>query len=203
MILEFATFVLINLLGAMSPGPDFAIVVRYGLSGSRPTALLAAAGVCSALIIHVLYCLFGLVLILDHHPLVFSFIQSLGAFYLLYLGIRLLWPGQANPGKVHKKRFGQNPFVVGFLTNALNPKASLFLLSLFAGFITPDLPTWIKILYGAAVPVVAFAWFGFLSMMLTHRRFLPHLQKYQVVFLKAMGCILILLASLVLFSVFA
>ena len=202
MILEFATFALINLLGAMSPGPDFAIVVRYGLSGSRRTAILAAAGVCSALVIHVLYCLFGLVLVLKHHPWVFSFIQSFGALYLLYLGVRLLWPSQSTATEPNKKRIGQNPFVVGFLTNALNPKASLFLLSLFAEFITPDLPMWSKIVYGATVPVVAFGWFAFLSMMLTHRRFLPHLQKYQVFFLKAMGCILILLASLVLFSVF-
>lgn len=184
----------------MSPGPDFAIVTRYGLSGSRRAAIMATAGISSALVIHILYCLMGIVVVLESYPWLFSLIQSAGALYLAYLGVKLLLPDRAAHAPPEKKRLGQNAFAVGFLTNLLNPKASLFLLSLFAEFITPSTPLLSKIVYGVLVPLVAFSWFLFLSIMLTHRHFLPHLQRYQAFFLKAMGCLLLLLAGWVLFS---
>ncbi len=185
----------------MSPGPDFAIVIRYGLSGSRRAAILCAAGIAAALVIHILYCLMGIVVILESYPWLFSLIQSAGALYLAYLGVRLLLPDRGSSAAPDKKWLGQNAFVAGFLTNLLNPKASLFLLSLFTEFITPDTPFLSKVIYGILVPAVAFAWFFFLSVMLTHRHFLPHLKKYQVFFLKSMGCLLLLLAGWVLLSI--
>ena len=53
-MIDLLLFALLNLLGVMSPGPDFALVTRYGLTGSKRAALLATLGIGSALLIHVL-----------------------------------------------------------------------------------------------------------------------------------------------------
>ena len=202
LLAPFAFFIFVNLLGAMMPGPDFAIVTRYGLTGSRYAAIRAAAGIAAALFIHVSYCLLGIAVVLQNSPWLFSSIQIAGALYLAYLGIRLLrTSGAASSGDEKGRPLRLNPFREGFLTNLLNPKASLFLLSLFAEFIDSSTPLWSKVCYGLLVPATAFGWFSFLSIMLTHRRFLPHLQRYQVFFMKAMGLMLLVLSALVLISV--
>lgn len=197
----FVLFVSVNLLGAMLPGPDFAIVTRYGLTGSRRSALLATTGIAVALFIHVSYSLLGLALILQSSQWLFFFIQISGALYLSYLGIGLLrssGSGISEDGNNRSMR--HSAFIEGFLTNLLNPKAALFLLSLFSEFIDSSTPLLSKIIYGILVPTTAFGWFSFLSIMLTHRRFLPYLQKRQVIFMKAMGILLLMLSLLVLLS---
>jgi len=198
---EFLAFACINLLGAMSPGPDFAIVMRYGLTGSRKAALLSAAGIATALIVHVLYCIFGIVFLIQNSKTLFLAIHFGGAIYLAYLGIRLLQSASGNfePSsvKIHHLAFRD-----GLLTNLLNPKATLFLVSLFAQFITPQTSLFQRVVFGALVPTVAFAWFSFLSIMLTHRRFLPHLQRYQHFFMRVMGALLLFLAAWVLLNAY-
>lgn len=59
-MLEWLAFFSVNLLGAVSPGSDFAIVVHYGLRGSRRNALLATLGIGAALVVHILYCILAL-----------------------------------------------------------------------------------------------------------------------------------------------
>lgn len=197
---EFLAFAFINLLGAMSPGPDFAIVVRYGLTGSREASVRCAAGIAAALVIHVFYCIFGIVYLIQNSKILFSVLHLGGALYLVYLGIRLLQSASGNLEKPQQAKIHHRAFRDGFLTNFLNPKATLFLLSLFAQFVTPETSFPQRVIFGALVPIIAFLWFAFLSVMLTHRRFLPHLQRYQKYFMGAMGSILLLLAAWVILN---
>jgi len=200
LVASFAFFVFVNLLGAMSPGPDFAIVARYALTGRRSAAILAAAGIAAALCVHIGYCLFGIAVVIQNSKWLFTTVQIGGAAYLFYLGAGLLRTKRAEAGGEEAKRPQRHsPFAAGFLTNLLNPKASLFLLSLFTQFIETTTPPWAKAVYGLLVPATAFSWFSFLSAMLTHKRFLPHLQKYQLGFMRAMGAMLIALALAVVY----
>ena len=198
-MLDFAAFVFLNLLGAMSPGPDFAIVARYGLSGSRRSALLATLGIGAALLIHVSYCLLGIAILVQNTPRLFHSIQTGGALYLGYLGIMLIL--SKGGGKLEGKRGHRKAFADGFLTNLLNPKATLFLLSLFAEFVPAETSLGAKAAYGAAIPLIAVGWFSFLSCFLTHPRFLSHLQRYQILFMRTMGALLIGLSGIILCSV--
>jgi RhtB (resistance to homoserine/threonine) family protein len=196
-MIEVLIFALINLLGSMSPGPDFAIVTRFSLTGSRRSAYLASLGIASALIIHVFYCLLGVAVFIKSTPVLFRTIQVIGALYLAYLGIRLIFE-KKKPTSEQPPSQDRNAFFSGFLTNILNPKATLFLLSLFTQFITPETSVWQKIAFGISVPLVALLWFLLLSYLLTHSLIYPRLQKYQKGFGIVMGCILILLSLYVL-----
>lgn len=197
-----ATVALISLLGAISPGPDFAIVTRNCLSGTFKAGVLTAAGVAGALLVHVSYCLFGIAIIIQESPSLFLVLKYLGAGYLFYLGIMLLKEKMSPEGapKIAKGIKKHNPFLSGFLCNMLNPKATLFVLSLFTQFIDPGMSFASKALMGSVIAGVGFAWFVLLSYLITHRLLQKHFARFQMVITKAMGVMLCLLAVYVAFT---
>jgi threonine/homoserine/homoserine lactone efflux protein len=188
--MSYFFFLLVNLLGVMSPGPDFAIVTRYALKGSRKAALEVTLGISTALIIHITYCLLGAAVFLQKSPHLFLALQILGALYLGYLGAGMLSQQAQKPSNDEEIPSTQ-AFWEGFWTNLLNPKATLFILSLLSQFVTPETSTFLKLIYGATIPLVAFAWFGLLSITLTHARVYSILEQYQGAFVRLMGILLI------------
>jgi threonine/homoserine/homoserine lactone efflux protein len=195
-MLDYLAFAFICLLGAMSPGADFAIVTRFAASGSRPAAVMSSLGISAALLVHVSYCLLGVGLFLQGSPLAFRSIQIVGSLYLGYLGIKLLMikgssGSVAAPSKKHA-------FSSGFMTNLLNPKATLFVLSLFTQFIKEDSSNWIRLGYGMTMVMVTLLWFTSLSLIMTHKKMIHKFQTYQLLLCKVMGVILCLLALYVI-----
>jgi len=58
-------------------------------------------------------------------------------------------------------------WVAGFLTNVLNPKATLFIVALFAAVIDPSTPRWIQACYGLWMSVTTLLWFSAVSLLFT------------------------------------
>ncbi len=191
---NISSIMLISLLAAMSPGPDFAIVVRNCLSGKFKAGFLTSLGVAAALLVHVSYSLLGIAILIAESPLLFHIIKFIGAAYLIYLGIMLLREKSGSPkeGNGPSKK-GRGPFISGFLCNLLNPKATLFVLSLFTQFIEPGMSLYEKIVLGSLFPIVVFAWFVLLSYLITHRLLQRHFARFQLIITKAMGVVLICL----------
>lgn len=197
--MNFLLFVLLNLLAAMSPGPDFAIVTRYAIKGSRAEALRVSLGISIALVIQSSCCLLGAAVFLQNSPNLFCVIQLLGAFYLSYLGIKMLREKSSAFKEVVDIK-GSKAFFEGFLTNLLNPKAILFILSLLSQFVSSETSLKMKLIYGATLPLTALIWFSFLSIALTRPKVLEQIQKYQRVFTRLMGSLLILLSLCIVFE---
>ncbi len=193
------TIGLISLLGAISPGPDFAIVTKNCLTGTFRTGILTALGVSSALLVHVTYCLFGIALLIAETPALFLGLKYLGAAYLFYLGIRMLIekrtsPEGPPPTTSSSRQKKHRPFVSGFLCNLLNPKATLFVLSLFTQFIDPNAGLLEKFELGSIIAIVGFLWFVLLSYLITHRMLQKHFARFQFLITKTMGVALCILA---------
>lgn len=186
------TIALISLLGAMSPGPDFAIVTKNCLTGSLRSGLLTALGVACALLVHVTYCILGIAIVIQESPLIFHILKYLGSAYLFYLGLLLLKEKTSPEGSIDKRTKSKkhHPFLAGFLCNLLNPKATLFVLSLFTQFIDPNMDLLMKALLGSTVAFVAMCWFGFLSYLITHRLLHKHFARFQWAITKIMGVFL-------------
>ncbi len=189
----------ISLMGAMSPGPDFALVTKNSLSGSFRSGFLTTLGIFAALFIHITYCVLGIALIISQSPLIFNIIKYLGAAYLFYLGIMLL-KEKSSPSKSPSKHPQKNrPFLSGFLCNLLNPKATLFILSLFTQFIDPMMPFWSKFALGSIIAFMALLWFTLLTYLITHSYLNKHFAKFQAIITKVMGVVLCLLSLYVAF----
>ncbi len=192
-----STVTLISFLAAVSPGPDFAVVVKNCFKGAFKAGFFTALGVSAALFIHITYCVLGIAILILESPLLFRVLQYLGALYLFYLGVQLLREkrktslGQA-AYKEGKKRVAA--FRDGFLCNLLNPKATFFVLSLFTQFIAPSMGLLEKFFIASILPLVGLAWFIFLSYVITHQLIQKQFLQFQFAIVKVMGIALCLLA---------
>lgn len=171
--MEFAKVAVAHLLAVASPGPDFAIVLRQSLRHGRRTAIWTSVGVGMAILLHVAYSLLGLGLVLTGSPAAFIAVKTAGAAYLVWLGIQGLRARQRAPQVAGEVGASEPPptaraaWVAGFLTNALNPKATLFFVALFATVISPETPKWLQAGYGLWMAAATVGWFVFVSLVFT------------------------------------
>lgn len=201
---ELSTVAVVHMLAVMSPGPDFIMVTRNSLMYSRRTGIYSAVGLGLGILVHVTYSLIGIAFIISQSIVLFSIIKYLGAAYLIYIGYKsirakTLHHGEENIVKTEDisklKAIG-----IGFLTNVLNPKASLFFLSLFTQVINPSTPTTIKLFYGIEMSVATFLWFALIAILFSNSYFKHKIESIQVYIVKSMGAILILLGIKVALS---
>jgi len=167
-IFSVAGLVMISII---SPGPDFAIVVKNSLVYSRRTALLTALGVAFGILVHVTYTLLGLGLLISKSPWVLFGVKCLGAGYLLFIGFKALCAKKAvsDLGKVKHEHdvSALSAIRSGFLTNALNPKCMLFFVSLFSVAVDPNTPFVVMLIYGLIIFIETLSWFGFVAFCLS------------------------------------
>ena len=135
--LEFSKVAVAHFLAVASPGPDFAIVLKQSLSHGRRTAIWTSTGVGTAILLHVTYSLLGIGLLIRGSELWFNAVKFAGAAYIAWLGVQALrtrpragFEGEASEPAARPVN-GRGAFAMGFVTNALNPKATLFFISLF------------------------------------------------------------------------
>jgi RhtB (resistance to homoserine/threonine) family protein len=191
---EFLLVALVHLLAVMSPGPDFAVVIRNSVSLGRHTGLMTAAGVGCGILIHVGYSLLGIGLIVSQSIWLFNLMKWLAAAYLLYIGIRAIRSqpqapdvrSSGAPQLSAARAFGQ-----GFITNGLNPKATLFFLSLFTVVISHDTPLTVQAGYGLYLAVATGIWFCLVAMLFSHQRVRHAFGRMGHWFDRAMGVVLI------------
>jgi threonine/homoserine/homoserine lactone efflux protein len=196
---EFFIIAVAHLFAVASPGPDFAVVLKQSVTGGTRVGVWTSLGVGSAILLHVTYCVLGVAVLLTQSPVLFMLVRYLAAVYLLYLGvmaIRVSFSGSEEK-EVVSSVVSVKPlqaFYLGFLTNGLNPKATLFFLSLFTVVISPTTPILVQAGYGIYLAVATFVWFASLSVLLGREKFKRSMLKLGVWFERIMGFILILLA---------
>lgn len=198
------TVAVIHLLALISPGPDFIMCVRNSLTYSRRTGIFTAVGFGGGIAVHIIYCLAGLALIISKSIVIFSVIKFLGAGYLIYIGVKsvLSKSSALEIGEQHKKQdiSALAAVKIGFLTNVLNPKATLFFLSLFTLVISPNTPFPVMLFMGAIMVVQTILWFSLVATLLSHKKVRAVFEKFQGAFNKTLGGLLIALGVKVALS---
>ncbi|GAA3966455.1 LysE family transporter [Allohahella marinimesophila] len=205
-----------HLLAVISPGPDLMLVIRQSLVAGKAAAVASSIGIGLGILVHVAYSLLGLAVIMHQSAWLFDLVRLCGAAYLIYLGIQCLRSAFA----AKKLPAGQDPadsssshtaepaafrpaasLWTGFLTNVLNPKATLFFFALFSVVIEPGTPKLMQLGYGIYMCLATMGWFVTVSLLLSttavRSRFLRSLRWVDAV----MGGILIAFGSrLLLFT---
>jgi len=184
---EFIQVAFAHLLAVASPGPDFAIVLKQSLLYGRRTAIWTSVGVGVAILLHVAYSLLGLGLLIRSSEVWFAVVKYAGAGYIAWLGVQSLrakprGEGSELAGVVGGGRSAtptpRAAFGTGFFTNALNPKVTLFFVSLFVLVVSPTTPKLVQASYGGWMALATAAWFSLVAMVFTHedvrRSFLRH-----------------------------
>jgi len=187
----------IHLLAVISPGPDFVMVLKNALQHNRKIAIYTSLGISMGIAVHILYSLAGVAYLLQQNHLLFSFVKTAGALYIIYMGVKTIagkWKKLEIQSDKNTKPMGAHKAIqIGFVTNALNPKASLFFLSIFSIVIPPETPAYVLAIISASVILVTFLWFAFVSFVFTNNRIRKHYEKYELYITRFFGFVLILL----------
>ncbi|KAF7767261.1 hypothetical protein PUND_a3202 [Pseudoalteromonas undina] len=131
---------LVCMMGAMSPGPSLAVVLKHSLSGGMKNGMLAALSHGFGVGLYAAASLLGLGALMLQFPTVYQFLVYLGAAYLAYLGLKILFskPNDSElniqQSEVSSSKALQDGFAIAFL----NPKLAIFFLALFSQFIDPE-----------------------------------------------------------------
>ena len=131
---------LVCMMGAMTPGPSLAVVLKHSLNGGMKNGMLAALSHGFGVGLYAAASLLGLGALMLQFPTVYQFLVYLGAAYLAYLGLKILFSKsndselQVQKSAVSSSKALQDGFAIAFL----NPKLAIFFLVLFSQFIDPE-----------------------------------------------------------------
>lgn len=164
------TFLVAVTLLTMAPGSDTMLVFRSVLTRGQTAGFLTALGICCGLFVHATLSALGLSVLLVRSALAYEVVQSLGAAYLIGLGIwTIIQTVRQSPSDGRNE--GSLPtststplsawqaFSEGIVNNVLNPKAAIFYLAFLPQFIRPTDPVLLKSLLLAGIHwVIGIIW---------------------------------------------
>ena len=168
------SFALVAALLVMSPGPNGVLVAKTLPVSGRTAAFANVSGFVIAFFLHGLLSILGISALLVHSADAFFVFKMIGAAYLFWIGVKALREAlvnktvapQVTPAK--RKRTVAKAFGEGFLTNALNPKVSMFYLAAFPQFIPAGEGAFAEamVLIGVHAGINAL-WFGGMILLLS------------------------------------
>lgn len=204
---DIVAVAVITLLATISPGPDFAMVTRNSYLHGRRAGVLAACGIAAGVQIHVCYTMFGVGLLIAEMPQLFFAIKIAGAAYLIYAGwktfcnrTRLVPEVHASADTVTAAISGLAMFRSGFLTNVLNPKTTLFVVSTLTQIVQPHTPLAVQFGYGLFMSLVHLLWFAALALFFSQPELRARILKRQLLADKVTGLVLMALGMSLAFA---
>ena len=191
------------LLGAMSPGPSLAVVLRSTLTGGRGAGLAASLAHGLAVGCYALFTVAGLSLLIARSPQTFFALQLAGAGWLIYLGTAALRARGAAPAApvgtgaspgAGRARAAANGFLIAFL----NPKLALFMLALFSQFLPAD-PNWlVHALLVFTIAITDALWYCLVAVLVSRPAWMALLQRHSKRVDQLLGAVLVTLGLVVL-----
>lgn len=133
-------FALIALGMVLTPGPNMIYLISRSISQGRMAGLISLGGVALGFVFYLVCAAFGITALLLAVPYAYDALRFGGALYLLWLAWQAVRPGGRSPFHVKDlpKDSPRRLFMMGFLTNLLNPKIAVMYLSLLPQFVTPE-----------------------------------------------------------------
>ncbi|WP_206789829.1 LysE family translocator [Amycolatopsis sp. MtRt-6] len=166
-----ASFLLVVVLGAMSPGPDFVVVTRSSLTGGRRAGIAAGAGIALGVFAWVVAIALGVAAVLTASAVAFTVVKLAGAAYLVFLGVKAWlavrrgeYRDLAAATEARQLTAGA-AFRQGLVTNLLNPKVAVYFLALLPQFLPADGSTLQTLELAAIATAGTVLWFVTLAVV--------------------------------------
>ncbi len=172
-----------TLVASLTPGPVVLLTIAVSLRAGVGTALRAIGGICVGSLTYLAVSLVGVLAVVVSHRAVFHAIQVLGALYLGYLGLRMLWSSTRSKAGVDASRPAYpRPFLDGLVTQLSNPKAILYWTALLPPFIDPARPVagqlLILLAIGIAVDIVVLSAYALGAASVRRWMLKPQFQRW-------------------------
>ena len=187
---EIIAIAIITLLAVISPGADFALVSRNSYLYGRKQGIYTAYGIACAVWIHISYSVLGLSFLKHYIPNLLHIIQYIGALYLMYIGYKTFTQQQISDHVTHALLRPRQAFIQGFLSNSLNPKTTLFVMSIFAQLLRGNHGLMHLIGYGMFISASHLLWFLLISLFCSTPVIRNKILRKQVSINRVIGTVL-------------
>ena len=195
-------FALVCIVGAMSPGPSLALVIRNNIIYNRLAGIMTSIGHGFGIAVYATMAVFGLGLILQTNQSLFLLIQVLGLIFLFFLGVLFIF--QKNSGEVIDKNNDQkqiNSFFQGFLIAIINPKILIWFTAIYSQFISVEANMTFNIILISTASIIDATWYIIISLIITSYGVKNFLIDKKDLIQKITGFILLIISLILLLNI--
>jgi len=187
-------------MGAISPGPSLAVVIRNTIAGGRLQGVMTGIGHGIGLGIYAFIAVLGLSSLILRNELIFNTMQWMGVFLLLWLSYNMFTNEPPVPTKEHKVS-SRRGFIEGFMISFLNPKILVFFVAIFSQFITNDLSFYDRTVMAILAGIIDTTWYVFVALMLAGTPFIERIRVNAGIIDRTIGIVLLVFAFVLILKV--
>jgi len=195
--LFWVQFAAICLIGAMSPGPSMALIIRNSIKYGRISGILFSLGHAIGIGIYATVSVLGLQFILINNLFLFNAIQFCGSVFLLILGILFL-RDTAHNFSLENEQKNVNSFMQGFAISILNPKILIWFAAIFSQFIEISSTNFVKLAMVLIASSIDGLWYIILTIVVTGFGLKQFLEHNTNIIQKISGVVLISISIIIL-----
>ena len=184
-------------MGAISPGPSLAVVIRNTISGGRFQGVVTGIGHGIGIGIYAFMAVMGLSSLLLNNEKLFMIFQIAGAIILLWIACKMILN---KPSDVidDEKQFNRKGFIQGFMIAFLNPKILVFLVAVFSQFIKSDINIFDRFIIAIIASFIDMGWYVLVSLLLAGTPLINRFRANALLIDRSIGSILILISLLLI-----
>tara|TARA_B100001964_G_C13913543_1_gene457005 strand:- start:11 stop:622 length:612 start_codon:yes stop_codon:yes gene_type:complete len=189
---------LVCLLGAMSPGPSLALIIRNSINYNRLSGIISSIGHGLGIGIYAIVTVFLLEIILQNSEKIFFFIQICGSIFLIVLGFFFVLKNNKN--KIETYKINSNSFFQGFVIAIINPKILIWFIALYSQFIDINANLIDKTILILTPSIIDAIWYSVVAILVTGYGLKEFFNKRKLVIEKIIGSLLILIGISLIYS---
>ena len=193
---QFAT---VCLLGAMSPGPSLALIIRNSINFNRTSGIVASIAHGLGICLYATVTVIVLEFILRNSELIFFVIQICGSLFLIILGLTFVFK-KNNENQNDTYQIHSNSFAQGFFIAIVNPKILIWFTAIFSQFIDINATFLNKTILVLTPSIIDAIWYSLVAILVTGYGLKEILNKKKFIIQKIIGGLLILIAFSLTYS---
>ena len=180
-------------MGAISPGPSLAVVLRNTISGGRTRGIMTGIGHGLGFGIYAFVAVMGLSSVLLANEQIFYLLQSASALVFIWLAINMI--KQKKSISIEENKHGVcRGFFEGFMIAFLNPKILVFLVAVFSQFIDPNINNYGRLIMAMMAGIIDTSWYVFVATVLAGTTIVDKFRANSLIIDRSIGMVLLMFA---------
>ena len=195
----WSQFALVCLLGAMSPGPSLALIIRNSINFNRMSGIIASIAHGLGICVYATVTIIVLEFILRNSETIFFVIQICGSLFLIILGLTFIFK-KNNENQNDTYQIHSNSFAQGFMIAIINPKILIWFTAIYSQFIDINATFLNKTILVLTPSIIDAIWYSLVAILVTGYGLKEILNKNKFMIQKIIGILLIIIAFSLIYS---
>ena len=196
----WSQFAIVCIIGAMSPGPSLAVVIRNNINYNRLAGILTSIGHGLGIGVYATLAILGLGIILQTNQTIFLIIQILGLVFLFFLGLLFIIQKNSEE-KIEGNPNQLNSFLQGFSIAIINPKILIWFTAIYSQFISIEATFIFNTILVLTASIIDAIWYIIVSLLITGYGVKNFLIEKRLFIQKITGSVLLVISFSILFKI--